>query len=279
MEGRLNSVATATLITLCLLVPTAAKAQTDTLNADDMALQYAEQVPGYGGMFVDPEGVTHIYLTDMSRMTDIQLDSVEEVRFLPGKFAFDELYAYRGQMVEVMNDPDVVYLDIDEQTNRVTVGVSTEALQKRSGTEIARHFNVPEGAVVVKEVEPIYQLVGLRDRRRPAPAGMQINFPGFVCTLGFVVRQGGTNGFVTNSHCTSTQGGVENTPYWQPSQSGSNAFGTEIRDPNYQFGGPVAQPGAAAGRVIVPLCGSVATTPGSVNSVESRVQPALTAAA
>ena len=50
------------------------------------------------------------------------------------------------------------------------------------------------------------------------------------------MRQGSTNGFVTNSHCTSTQGGVENTPYWQPSESGSNEFGTEIRDPNYEFG-------------------------------------------
>ncbi len=242
MGDRRGVFKSAALAAVGILAPGLALAQTDALNADQAALQYSKQVPGFGGMFYDSDGVAHVYLTDMKQRATvmqqratIMRNATEQVKFLPARFSFDQLHSVRDRMMDVMSDPNVVYLDIDEQTNRVTVGVSKDARFSRKSVDMARHFNVPNDAVVVKQVEPIYQLVSLRDRRRPAPAGMQINFPGFVCTLGFVVRQGGTNGFVTNSHCTSTQGGVESTPYWQPDQAGG-FFGTEIRDPNYQFG-------------------------------------------
>ena len=54
------------------------------------------------------------------------------------------------------------------------------------------------------------------DRVRPVVGGLQINFPGFLCTLGFNAVRSGQNSFITNSHCTNTQGGTESTPYWQP---------------------------------------------------------------
>jgi hypothetical protein len=71
---------------------------------------------------------------------------------------------------------------------------------------------------------------------RPIIGGVQINFPGFLCTLGFNI--GG--GFITNSHCTNVQGGVSSpaTPYWQPLQSTSpTQIATEAADPNYVSGG------------------------------------------
>ena len=244
MDDQLKGAAAAALATICILIPAAAFAQTADMTADEAALLRAKQVPGYGGMYYDADGIAHVYLTDMSQSTALMQSATEEIKFERGRFAFNELHTYRNRMTEVMSDPNTVYLDIDERTNRVTVGVSKEAGLRRKSVDLARHFNVPPEAVVVKEVDPIYQLVGLRDRIRPSPGGMQINYPGFVCSLGFIVRQGNTNGFVTNSHCTSTQGGVENTPYWQPAQSGSNALGTEIRDPNYQFGAA----GCPAGR-------------------------------
>ena len=67
---------------------------------------------------------------------------------------------------------------------------------------------------------------------------MQINFPGFLCSIGFNASRSGTRGFVTASHCTNTQGGVESTPYWQPLQTvNPTQIATEIVDPAYTTGG------------------------------------------
>ena len=47
----------------------------------------------------------------------------------------------------------------------------------------------------------------------------------------------GQNSFVTASHCTTTQGGVEGTQYWQSLSSQPNSFiGTEVADPVYVRG-------------------------------------------
>jgi hypothetical protein len=64
---------------------------------------------------------------------------------------------------------------------------------------------------------------------------VQINFPGFLCSVGFNATSGGVKSFVTASHCTNTQGGVESTPYWQPLQSvDGTQIATEVADPVYQ---------------------------------------------
>jgi hypothetical protein len=67
---------------------------------------------------------------------------------------------------------------------------------------------------------------------------VQINFPGFLCSVGFNAVRSGVDGFVTASHCTDTQGGVQNTPYWQPLQSvNSTQIATETVDPVLTSGG------------------------------------------
>jgi hypothetical protein len=67
---------------------------------------------------------------------------------------------------------------------------------------------------------------------------VQINFPGFLCSVGFNATSGSQKSFVTASHCTTTQGGVESTPYWQPLQSvDGTQIATEVSDPAYVKGG------------------------------------------
>jgi hypothetical protein len=66
-------------------------------------------------------------------------------------------------------------------------------------------------------------------------AGVQINFPGFICSIGFNAARQSVRGFVTASHCTTTQGGVESTSYWQPLQSTKPVkIATETVDPGYK---------------------------------------------
>ena len=53
--------------------------------------------------------------------------------------------------------------------------------------------------------------------------------------MGFNANSGTQRSFVTASHCTNTQGGVESTPYWQPLQSSQpSQIATEVADPAYQ---------------------------------------------
>ncbi|MDQ3997470.1 MAG: S1 family peptidase, partial [Gemmatimonadota bacterium] len=83
-------------------------------------------------------------------------------------------------------------------------------------------------------VEPIRFAATLRDRFRPTQAGIQIHFSLFVCTLGFNVSHSGGRSFVTNSHCTDHQGGVEGTEYAQPSRSvDPTVIAIEAADPEY----------------------------------------------
>ena len=68
--------------------------------------------------------------------------------------------------------------------------------------------------MIVERAEPIVQVATLQDVvDRPVRAGVQINFPGFLCSRGIQRHLGRRQkSFITASHCTTTQGGVERTP-------------------------------------------------------------------
>ncbi len=66
----------------------------------------------------------------------------------------------------------------------------------------------------------------------PNPSGIWRS--NFLCSIGFNATSGGQASFVTASHCTDRQGGVEGTLYYQPLASTANSFiGTEVADPKY----------------------------------------------
>jgi hypothetical protein len=146
---------------------------------------------------------------------------------------------------EIMAMPGTVYADNDEAQNKLVFGVESEnAIPGITRSLLARGLNADE--FVVKVTEPIKQLATLQSEFRPTINGIQINFPGYLCTMGFNVDHAGGRSFITNSHCTTNQGGVDNTPYYQPLSSvNSNVIAVEVADPNYQAG----IPGCSAGKV------------------------------
>jgi len=96
-------------------------------------------------------------------------------------------------------------------------------------------LHIPDQAVMVERADPIVQVASLQNVvDRPVRAGVQINFPGFLCSVGFNATSGSQQSFVTASHCTDRQGGVEGTQYFQPLSTTANSFiGTEVDDPTY----------------------------------------------
>ena len=130
--------------------------------------------------------------------------------------------------------PATVMADYDEVRNIVVVGVE-HAAAGNSIRGLAARLGIPATALEVREMEPIKYAATLRDRIDPRVGGIQIHFGNFLCTLGFNAADGTQNSFITNSHCTNQQGGVEGTAYFQPLSSvDGTSIATEVEDPTYQ---------------------------------------------
>jgi hypothetical protein len=225
--------------------------------APDMALTAAQQdladdpvalartVPGFGGFFVDAQGTPTVYLTNAGQRAAAEQAlgpwfrergrPAAALRVLPARFAWTDLERWYAQATpEALAVPGAVFADADEAGNRVHIGVEHAAAASQVRSVLAR-LGIPAAAADVEIVAPIRQLATLRGTVRPVVAGVQINFPGFLCSIGFNATRQTVKGFVTASHCTTTQGGVESTSYWQPLQSIKPVkIAIETVDPGYR---------------------------------------------
>src|SRR5688572_30793571 len=144
---------------------------------------------------------------------------------LPGWFA--------SASPAVLALPGAVFADLDERANKLVFGVERDDVAPGIRVALAR-LGVPPSAFSIEVTPRIYEMATLRDRFRPTQAGIQIHFGQYLCTMGFNVDHGGGRSFITNSHCTNTQGGVEGTKYYQPTSTiDPTVIATEVADPTY----------------------------------------------
>jgi len=221
--------------------------QEETL--DDHLARIAEQVPGFGGIFLDENGRIAVSLVQGEATTlskreigaaiaralawDEPRLRAGAIRLLLARYNFLQLKEWYDRLSpQVFEIEGVTLTDIDEARNRLRIGVEDEEAGRRVLAALAA-AGIPREAVVVERVEPILPMATLRDKVRPLVGGLQINFPGYLCTYGFNAVRSGIAGFVTASPCTEVQGGVENTPYWQPLEATDTFIGTELADPLY----------------------------------------------
>jgi len=204
------------------------------------------QIPGFGGFFLDASGAPTVYLTPgagrapAERALGAYLNahglSTASVHVLQARYGWQQLERwYNAATPAALAISGAVFVDNDETSNRVRIGVADLNAQGQVRAAVAR-LGVPDDAVTIERADPIIQVATLQNVvDRPVRAGVQINFPGFLCSVGFNATSGGVKSFVTASHCTNTQGGVESTPYWQPLQSSQpTQIATEVADPAYQ---------------------------------------------
>ncbi|KFE71958.1 hypothetical protein [Hyalangium minutum] len=211
---------------------------------DDALLQVEASVPGFGGMYYDEKGRLVVRLVHASAAPAAQRAiaavfgpeklPAEGMVTEPAARSFAQLKALQERITpDVLSQAGVVLTDVDEKSNRVAIGVE-RAEVKPSLEKAIERLGVARDAIDIVEVGPIFP-TNVQGGWRPITGGLQIETPGSYCTLGFAALQGGTLGFVTNSHCTQTQGGVEYTPAYQAVYP--NHAGTEITDPSYTSGG------------------------------------------
>jgi hypothetical protein len=166
--------------------------------------------------------------------------STASIHVAEGRYGWKQLERWQeAASLEALAVRGAVFVDNDETRNRVLIGVENLGAVGQVRAAAARR-GVPDDAVLVERADPIVQVASLQNIvDRPVRAGVQINFPGFLCSVGFnATTTSGQKSFVTASHCTNTQGGVESTPYWQPLQSvNPTQIATEVADPVYVKGG------------------------------------------
>ena len=144
---------------------------------------------------------------------------------------------FQAASPEVMALPGTVFADNDEVAGRLVFGVANISAIHGVQTALARRGIAPQD-YTIEMTQPIHAMQTLRDVFRPTVAGIQIHFTRYVCTMGFNVDHNGTRSFITNSHCTATQGGTEGTLYYQSSKTiDPTVIATEVSDPVYVKGG------------------------------------------
>jgi hypothetical protein len=222
---------------------------------DEQFAAIARQSPSFGGMYLDEErNVLYVYSWDQSAgaaaLADAAVGAVfgdkrpsARIQILPARYGFHELKQWHDRLSpDVLAMPGVVMTDIDDRSNRVTVGV--ESLESKGAIEDRLfEIGIPAEAVNIVKTPAVALEASLRDRRRPLVGGLQIAFQSggstFLCTEGFNAVRAGVIGFVTNSHCTAVQGGVQNTAIHQPTiLLNLNHVGVETVDPTYFVGAP-----------------------------------------
>jgi hypothetical protein len=208
-------------------------------------------VAGFGGAFADRDtGTLHVWLTepaparaadarDALATLDRAVADLEPVA-RPADYTFTQLMSWHQAATDLLAMPGVAMSAIDHRENRLLVmvedldTVGPAAVRELSGRR------VPTGAVSL--IEGSFQQQ-LRLERRPLHGGTQIQFQRgggtFNCTLGATAARNGVTGFVTNSHCSGVQGGVDGAAYWQAVRpaDGSGQVGVEIVDPAMHTGG------------------------------------------
>jgi hypothetical protein len=225
-------------------------------TVDEQFAAIGRRTPSFGGMYMDEErNVLYVYSWDQSAgAAAVARDAIgavfgdqqpgARVQILPARYGFHELKAWHDRMSpNVLGMPGVVMTDIDDRSNRLTVGV--ESLQAKGAIEDRLfEIGIPAEAVNIVETPAVALEASLRDRHRPLVGGLQIAFQRngstLLCTEGFNAVRAGVAGFVTNSHCTAIQGGVQNTAIHQPTIGlfNINHVGVETVDPGYFIGAP-----------------------------------------
>ena len=228
--------------------PLSARVQPSQRSDLPSAAEFDRQVPGFGGFFLNQDGTPTVYLARGSSRAPAERIlagylagrglSTAAVRVVEGRYGWQQLQRWQAAATgAALVIPGAAFVDNDETSNRVRIGVENLGVIGRVRAALAQ-VGVPAEAVVVERVEPIVQVATLQDVvDRPVRAGVQINFPGYLCSVGFNAISGTQKSFITASHCTNTQGGVEGTPYWQPLQSvAPTQIATEVDDPIYVRG-------------------------------------------
>ena len=153
----------------------ASPSQRALVGAPDQA-EPAEAMYGFGGLYIDDDGVPTLNVTDLGEVggaDGVVRDFLgrrgirtQRLRMRQVEFTLPELDEWFVATSPILEESGAVFIDLDERANRVVIGVEDASMLQRARL-FARDMGVPEGAVQVVVTEPIYPMNGLQDSHRP----------------------------------------------------------------------------------------------------------------
>lgn len=219
---------------------------------DDEYESLVDSIPGFGGWYIDTEGYPTVVLIDTtlrpvaeqrlsSRVGEARRSNrggrqevALSMRVRAGSYDFRQLRRWAKAAERILDvERDAVFVDANEGSNRVEIGVSSSAAALRVASAMAEQ-GVPEGAYEILVVPRTKTMIDVTGRFRPVPGGVQVQHSGGFCTLAFNVSlsYSGPIGVMTNAHCTPVYGSVTSgAEYWQHAFA-SNKIGVEYLDPS-----------------------------------------------
>jgi hypothetical protein len=147
--------------------PTSQKPPEKMETYDDLLVRVEEQVPGFGGMFIDRQGRLAVYLLDPSQLatarsaieTVFGVDRVPAagVRALQGQYIASQLKRWSELAAAVLELPGVTILDLDEARHCVAIGVEDQS-RTWAVEHVLSRLAIPLEAVVIDvtgEIRPL----------------------------------------------------------------------------------------------------------------------------
>jgi hypothetical protein len=139
---------------------------------DDLLVRVEQRAPGFGGMFIGPDGRLAVYLLDPSQLAaarsaieavfGAQQVPAAGVRARQGQYTASQLKRWTEHANGVLEVQGVTLVDLDEARNRVAIGIEDESARPRAEQALLS-LGIPRAAVVIEVTGPIRQV----DRSRP----------------------------------------------------------------------------------------------------------------
>lgn len=264
------------------------------VDMDDRYLQVNDQIAEFGGAYSDSDGVINIWLTTPSdglasaAASALKVFVSEEIDTSTivarqGDYTFAKLMEWKARIRDLhLAVPGRVAWGVSQTLNRLQLWWTDAKAHRAAILGEVERLGIPRDAVVIAESDPVRPASSLQDHHRPLVNGLQIEYVisalvTGVCSLGVVADRSGVRGFVTNSHCSTTRGSVDNGNYWQPFRAllptDPPAVGVETVDPNFVTGGS-----CPAGRRCSQADANFVRTTSGVSSSRGRIAVAATGA-
>lgn len=147
-------------------------AQQGEPTQDDLFAMVAQQVPAFGGMYVDEDTQTlYVWLTDQGQSLAAAVQALQSTfgsqilnEFtpvaLPAQYGFTQLKAWSDQMV-ALSTPGIAFTDIDDGNNRLAIGVENLATQGPAVEAELVDLGIPLQVVSIEQSEGYTDLLPL----------------------------------------------------------------------------------------------------------------------
>lgn len=221
------------------------KQKIKTIN-DDFS-DIASIDPDFGGMFYDSDGNLNIYTTNTQKDNATVKNAITktfgpdktskgQIKFKQANYRFSDLRIWQEEALSLFETQGVISSGIDHTTNSLKIEVDDLEIEVAIRSQLDA-LGIPNSAVHIEKGEPVSTETTLRQKLRPVEGGLNLTETNSLCTLGFNAQRSGIEGFVTASHCSATRSTVENTLYYQTTNSFADKIGIETVDPPFTTGG------------------------------------------